>query len=105
MSEEYLTLAEIKELLQKEQEIRILTMEQNYALEHAIKYARIGAKDARKLADELTEIEQVSEALACKLVDLMPQHEDEVNAVFLKERTMIDDAVISQILDKVKQYI
>ena len=105
MSEEYLTLAEIKELLQKDQEVRVLTMEQNYALEHAVKFARLDAKDARKLADELTEIEQVSEALACKLADLMPQHKEEVNAVFLKERTAIDDTVISQILDKIKQYI
>ncbi len=105
MSEEYLTLAEIKELLQKEQEVRVLTMEQNYALEHAIKYARLDAKDARKLADELAGIEPVSEALACKLVDLMPKHEDEVNAVFLKERTTIDNSTISQILDKVKQYL
>ncbi|MCK5024775.1 MAG: RNA polymerase, partial [Thermoplasmata archaeon] len=99
------TLAEIKELLQKEQEVRVLTMEQNYALEHAIKYARLDAKDARKLADELAGIEPVSEALACKLVDLMPKHEDEVNAVFLKERTTIDNSTISQILDKVKQYL
>ena len=105
MSEKYLTLAEIKELLQKEQEVRVLTMEQNYALEHAIKYARLDAKDARKLADELAGIEPVSEALACKLVDLMPKHEDEVNAVFLKERTTIDNSTISQILDKVKQYL
>ena len=105
MSEEYLTLAEIKELLQKEQEVRVLTMEQNYALEHATNYSRLEAKDARKLANELAEIEQVSEALACKLTDLMPKHKDEVNAVFLKERTMIDDSVISQIIDKVKQYV
>ena len=105
MSEEYLTLAEIKELLQKEQEVRVLTMEQNYSLEHALKYSRLDAKDSRKLANELAELEQVSEALACKLVDLMPQHADEINAVFLKERTAIEDSTISQILDKVKQYI
>jgi len=105
MSEEYLTLAEIKELLQKDQEVRVLTMEQNYALEHAIKFARLDAKDARKLADELAKIEPVSEALACKLVDLMPQHKEEINAVFLKERTSVDDAVVSQILDKIKQYL
>ena len=105
MSEEYLTLAEIKELLEKEQEVRVLTMEQNYALEHAAKYSKLSAEDSRKLANELVKIEQVSEALACKLVDLMPQHPDEINAVFLKGRTTRDDGVISQILDKVKQYI
>ncbi|MCK5309731.1 MAG: RNA polymerase [Thermoplasmata archaeon] len=105
MSEEYLTLAEIKELLEKEQEVRVLTMEQNYALEHATKYSRLDAKDARKLVNELVEIEQISDAMACKLVDLMPQHPDEINAVFLKERITIDDNVISQILDKVKKYV
>ena len=105
MSEEYLTLAEIKELLQKEQEVRVLTMEQNYALEHAIKYSKLDAKDSRKLANELAEIEQVNEALACKLVDLMPKHPDEIQAVFLKERTMVEDSTVSQILDKVKRYI
>ena len=105
MSEEYLTLAEIKELLEKEQEVRVLTMEQNYALEHAVKYSRLDAKDARKLVNELVEIEQISDALACKLVDLMPKHPDEINAVFLKERITIDDDVISQILDKVVKYL
>lgn len=104
MPEEYLTLAEIKDLLLKEQEIRVLTMEQNYALEHAIKFSKLDAKDARKLANELAEMEPISEALACKLVDLMPKHADEVNAVFLKERISIDDEIISQILDKVNQY-
>ena len=105
MSEEYLTLAEIKELLEKEQEVRVLTMEQNYALEHAQKYSKLDAKNARKLVNELVEIEQISDALACKLVDLMPKHPDEINAVFLKERITIDDDVISQILDKVIKYL
>ena len=105
MSEEYLTLAEIKELLEKEKEVRVLTMEQNYSLEHALKYSRLDAKDSRKLANELAELEQVSEALACKLVDLMPEHKDEVNAVFLKERTAIEESTISQILEKVRKYI
>ena len=105
MSEEYLTLAEIKELLEKEQEVRVLTMEQNYALEHAQKYSKLDAKNARKLVNELAEIEQISDALSCKLVDLMPKHKDEVDAVFLKERITIDDNVISQILDKVAKYL
>ena len=105
MAEEYLTLAEIRELLEKEAEVRPLTMEQNYALEHAIKFSRISAKDARKLVNELVEISQVSNPLACKIVDLMPQHEEEVEAVFLKERITIDGEVVSQILDKVSQYI
>ena len=105
MAEEYLTLAEIRELLEKEAAVRPLTMEQNYALEHAVKFSRVGAKDARKLVNELAEIPQVSGSLACKIVDLMPQHKEEVDAIFLKERITIDDEVVSQILDKVSQYL
>lgn len=105
MTEQYLTLAEIKELLLKEQSNRILTMEQNYALEHATKYAKLNAKESRKLVKELMGIEIMSEPVACKITDLMPLHRDEVESIFLKERMTLDEGTISQILDKVKQYL
>ena len=104
MTEEYLTLSEIKELLKKEQSLRILTLEQNYALEHATKFAKLEAKESRKLVNDLQKIEQVSESLACKIADLMPKHRDEVDAIFLKERTTLEEGSITQILDTVKKY-
>ncbi|MFO7618715.1 MAG: RNA polymerase Rpb4 family protein [Thermoplasmata archaeon] len=105
MAEQYLTLAEIKELLLKEQSTRILTLEQNYALEHATKFAKLDAKESRKLVKELMKIENVGEPVACKIVDLMPVHRDEVDSIFLKERMTLDEAALSQILDTVKQYL
>ena len=105
MTEEYLTLAEIKELLKKEQSLRILTLEQNYALEHATKFAKLEAPESRKLVNDLMKIEQVSESLACKIVDLMPKHRDEVEAIFLKERMTLEEDSIVQILEKVKKYL
>jgi DNA-directed RNA polymerase subunit F len=105
MAEQYLTLAEVKELLLKEQSTRILTMEQNYALEHATKFAKLDSKDARKLVKELLKIEQVSEPVACKIVDLMPVHKIEIESIFLKERISLEDETITQIMDKVKQYL
>ncbi|MBA3046464.1 MAG: RNA polymerase Rpb4 family protein [Candidatus Thermoplasmatota archaeon] len=105
MDEQYLTLAEIKELLLKEQSNRILTMEQSYALEHANKFAKLDAKDARKLVKELLDIEFMTEAIACKVVDLMPGHKDEMDSILLKERINLEDGAINQILDKVKQYL
>jgi DNA-directed RNA polymerase subunit F len=105
MVEECLTLAEIKELLQKEQKKRELTMEQNYALEHAQKFAKLKAKEARKLANELEKIEPVTDIIACKLVDLMPRYPEEVRAVFSKERAVITDDDIKEILGKVAEYL
>jgi DNA-directed RNA polymerase subunit F len=105
VTEEYLTLAEIKELLKKEQSMRILTLEQNYTLEHATKFAKLEAAESRKLVKELMKIEPVSEAVACKIVDLMPQHSDEIDAVFLKERTSLEEDAVKKILDTVKKYL
>jgi DNA-directed RNA polymerase subunit F len=105
MTEEYLTLGEIKELLKKEQSHRILTLEQNYALEHATKFSKLEAAESRKLVKDLMKLEQVSESLACKIVDLMPRHRDEVDAIFLKERMTLEEESITEILDKVKKYL
>jgi len=105
MTEEYLTLAEIKELLKTEQSKRILTLEQNYALEHANKFAKLDAKESRKLVKELIKIEPVTEAIACKIADMMPQHPAEVDAIFLKERTTLEDEASAKILEVVKKHL
>ncbi len=105
MTEEYLTLAEIKELLKAEQSKRILTLEQNYALEHANKFAKLDAKESRKLVKELMKIEPVTEAIACKIADMMPQHPAEVDAIFLKERTTLEEEASAKILEVVKKHL
>lgn len=105
MTEEYLTLSEIKELLKEEQSKRILTLEQNYALEHATKFAKLEPKESRKLVKELMKIEPVSEAIACKIADLLPQHPAEVDAIFLKERTTLEEDASAKILEAVKKYV
>ena len=105
MTEEFLTLAEIKALLDKEQKKRELTPEQNYAHEHAKQFSKLSAKDAKKLVKELTNIEPITSILACKLVDLMPKHPDEIRAVFLKERVSIDEETITKLLKKIEEYL
>jgi len=91
MTEEFLTLAEIKELLTKEQKNRTLTTEQNYSLDHSTKFAKLSSKDAKKLVKELEKIEPLNSIQACKIVDI-------------KERVTVDDETITKILDKVKEY-
>jgi DNA-directed RNA polymerase subunit F len=104
MTEEFLTLAEIKELLTKEQKNRTLTTEQNYSLEHSTRFAKLSSKDAKKLVKELEKIEPLNKVQACKIVDLMPKYPEEIKAVFLKERVTIDDETISKILEKVREF-
>ena len=98
-----MTLAEVKELLEKEQENRELTTEQNFALVHAQRFAKLDAKESRKLVEALMKIEQLSQAHACKLADIMPKYPDEVRTIFAKERFTLDADVIEQILDLIRK--
>ncbi|MCI0480345.1 MAG: RNA polymerase Rpb4 family protein [Candidatus Dadabacteria bacterium] len=102
--EEFLTLAEVKALLEKEQEGRELSMEQKYALSHAQKFAKIEVKDSRKLYKELAGIKQLSDGQVCKLVDILPEYSEEVRAIFAKERMTLEPEVIEEILKAIKKY-
>ncbi|MCD6461811.1 MAG: RNA polymerase [Thermoplasmata archaeon] len=104
--ERYLTLAEVKEILEEENETRGgLTHEQGFALQHAREIARIPGKRARSLVDELVKIEGVSEETAVTLVDIKAEHPDDVRAVFYRERFEITPETIQQILETMEKYL
>lgn len=91
-------------MLEKEQDKRELTVEQNYALTHAQKFSKLDAKKSRELVEELAKIEPLTEAHACKLADLMPKYADEVRTIFAKERFVLDADMIEQVLETIRKY-
>ncbi|MEE9267980.1 MAG: RNA polymerase Rpb4 family protein [Thermoplasmata archaeon] len=104
--EGYLTLAEVRELLEKEKEDRgELSPEQAYALQHAESFARLPAKKARKLVQGLLELEFMSPPTAVKVVDLMPTEPEEVRAIFSKERFTLAKEDIDRVLNLVEKYL
>jgi DNA-directed RNA polymerase subunit F len=100
----YVSLAEVKNLLEKESKKRELSYEQNLALEHAKHFAKIGISKAKKMADELMKIERITEPFAYKIVDILPMHPEEVRAIFAKERFTLEDKEIKQIIEIVEKY-
>jgi len=106
MSEdEYLTLAEVKEELKKEQKEREeLLSEQKLTLEHAKKFSKLTAKNARKLVNELKKLENMTEINAIKIADLMPDHQDDLQALFSKERVALSKEDMEKILEIVRKY-
>jgi DNA-directed RNA polymerase subunit F len=73
--------------------------EKKIALEHLSKFAKLGAKEARRLVKELMESnERIREDIAVKIVDLMPQDETDVRAIFAKERYALTKEEIEGIL-------
>ena len=101
----YVTLAEVKEILEKETEKRgELTYEQGMALQHAQQFASLSSKDASKFVDELSGIEQVNPSSAVLIVDMMPKTVDEVRAIFSRERFTLEETDAKKILDIVAKY-
>lgn len=101
----HLTLPEAKKMLEKNQKERELSYEQRLALEHALKISRLTASKAENLVKELRKIEKITEPIACKIADILPQDPDAVRAIFAKERFNLSPEEISFIIETVGKYM
>lgn len=98
-------LAEVKAILEEEAGQRELSTEQKYALEHAQRFSRLDDKKAKKLVGELTgEVEGLSETLAAKIADILPEDAEDVRVLFAKERSQPQKKDIEKILGIVEKY-
>lgn len=108
MSEQYVTLAQVRELLETEAEIRgydNLLQSQKAALDHAQTVCSISLEQANAIIDEVKQIDIVSDAVALKIADLLPRYPEDVRAIFSKERVTLEPQQIQQIIDIVEKHI
>lgn len=106
MEEKHVSLAEIKDILEKEKAARTtLSMEQQYALAHAQTFARITPEQVAKAVKELMEIPMMSEFNAVKIADLLPTHPDDLRAIFAKERFALSKEDMDRVLEIVRQFL
>lgn len=108
MSEQYLTLAEVRDLLTAEAETRgqeSLLASQKHALEHAQTVCSISLEDAKAIVDEVSQIDVVTDSVACKIADILPRYPEDVRAIFSKERITLENDQIQAILDIVAKHI
>ncbi len=104
--EEYLSLADVKELLENEKDNREELMpEQKLALSHADAFAKLSRTKVKKLVAELVKMDQMSEPNAYKIADLMPEEPEEVRAIFSKERFTLTKEETDQVLKLVRKYL
>ena len=97
-----ITVAEVKEMLEKRMEGHELTYEQNLALDHVIKFSKLDSETSRKLVDELKEI--VKESQAVKLADVMPKDMSDMRLMFAKERGSHKKEELEQLLEIINKY-
>src|SRR5437899_10644191 len=105
MEESYVSLTELKVILEKEKAVRgELNPEQQYSLSHAALFARVPAEKVPAIVKELLEIPMTSPFNAAKIVDLMPTHLDDAPAIFAKERCSLSKEDADNVLEIVGQY-
>ena len=100
----YLTLSEVKELLLQRAEEGELNSLQKYALGHAEEFAKLKPEEARKLVEELMELDFVDERHAVKIADILPAHPDQVRVLYTKEKIVLPPEDVKKILDIVAKY-
>jgi DNA-directed RNA polymerase subunit F len=93
-------LAEVKAMLEQAQKAREeLTYEQKIALEHAKRFARVTPAVAKKIVAGVQKaLPAVEEKFAVRVADLLPQHPDDVRAIFQKSRHEVSDADVTAII-------
>lgn len=99
------SLSEVKNLLKKvEKERKELIYEQRIALDHAQKFALLPVKKTNELINDLQKIENIKETHAFKIADILPTTEDEVKAIFAKERLTPSETDIKNILKIIEKH-
>lgn len=105
VKEGYVTLPEVKEILEAEAKQRELGTEQKYAVEHSQRFSRADDKKSRKLVAELlSEIEGLNETIAIKIADVMPKDAEDLRVLFAKERAGAQKKDTEKILAIVEKY-
>jgi DNA-directed RNA polymerase subunit F len=111
LDEEYLTVAETKEILEELEreraadEDREMRYELARAIEHVNRFALLDPEESREFVEELLELEKVDEPTAYKIADLQPRDRDELRAVYAQERYSLSGDELDEILEVVAKYI
>jgi DNA-directed RNA polymerase subunit F len=110
LDEEYLTVAEAKEILEDLEreraadEDREMRYELARAVEHVNRFAVLDPEESREFVAELQELEKVDEATAYKIANLLPRDRDELRSLYAQERFSLSGDELDEILEVVAKY-
>ena len=120
MSEQYVSLAELNQLLEKENERRgetgaELNAIQKSAMEHAQKAGVLSKEDTDALIEELKGVKikssdgeyPIPDELIYKIADILPKYKNDVRAIFYKVRgvNVEENKLDEEIIEIVSKYI
>ena len=103
LKEEFLTLAEVKEILDEIKLKRADEEELGYELRRAIRHAELfahgTAEESKRMVEELMKLEKMTSEIAIKIADIRPNTKDELRAIYAKERFTLSEEELNGILE------
>ena len=104
VKEKPVPLAEVLETIEKAKKKGDLEYWQRLTYDYAQKFAELKPNKARELMKELLKMEKIKEHQAVEIVDLLPRTKGDLDIIFAKERTRLEDGDVKNILELVKKY-
>ncbi len=104
ITEDFTNLHEAKNIMAARAKEKDLVYEQKIALEYLEKVSKISKKSLEDIIADLQKITILKPRYVALIVNMMPDTENEVNALFSKEMTKLTSAEIKQIISIVKKY-
>jgi DNA-directed RNA polymerase subunit F len=106
ISEERVTLPEVRGVLQSVESMRIaaekeMSYEFRRSIEHANKLAKTTPEKAHELVADLLKMEKMKPEIAYRIANIMPKTRDEVRAIFAKERYTLSPEELDKIIEHV----
>jgi len=105
MADKYVSLADVKDMLDAESNRKELGAAQRSALEHSQSLTSLSAGDVNALVGEMRALKFMTDYAAYKIGDILPKYPEDVRAIFAKERVNLSADDIKQIIEIVGKYL
>jgi len=103
LNEEDVSIVETKRILDERKKERDLVYEQKICLEYLERVPKLTQKQAEDLAVELSKIPVMKPRYVNLVLNMLPDREEEVEALFSKERTNLKKEEVKQIAEIVSK--
>ncbi|MCE5298350.1 MAG: RNA polymerase Rpb4 family protein [Methanoregulaceae archaeon] len=110
LSEERVTLSEVREVLLQVEAERIasekeMSYELRKSIEHANQTSKMPAEKSEELVKELLTLEKMKPDIAYRIANVAPRSRDEVRAIYAKEKFSLTGEELDSIVGIVKAYL
>ena len=108
--EQLLTNSEAKEILVElpeklPKDVLETKFELRRSIEHTLLFGGLPAEKSRALVEELLTLDKVRNDIAVKIANVLPRTNDELRAIYAKERFTLSKDELQAILNVVAKYI